>query len=236
MRFGRLSALIAVVVALVLTTGSAAFAHVTPDPASAPKGAGDQEITFRVPNEEPNANTVSLTLQLPQDHPIAAVAAADMPGWTSTVTTRHLDTPLKTDDGSFSDVASVITWTGGTITPGHYGDFRILAMGLPADTDSLTFKAIQGYSDGKTASWIDTGADAQFPAPVVKLAAADAAAADHHAATPTATAKAAPATTSSTSDSSGNALGITGIVVGGVALAAAIVAIVLSRRREPTSS
>ncbi len=226
MRFRRTSALVAVwaVTALAVTvvTGATAWAHVTPDPDTAVKGAGDQVFTFRVPDEKPDADTVSLKLQLPQDHPIAAVEVAEMPGWTSTITTRHLETPLTTDDGSFSDVASEITWTGGSITPGHYGEFKILAMGLPDDTDSLTFKAVQGYSDGTTVSWIDTGKGAEFPAPVVTLTAAV-----HHDAKATTTA----APTSSASSGSDDALGITGIVVGGIALITAIVAVVLSRRR-----
>ena len=237
MRFRRMSALAGVVAVLVVASGSMASAHVTPDPDTAPKGAGDQVFTFRVPNEEPGADTTSLRLQLPQDHPIAAVDVAEMPGWTSTITTRHLDPPLKTDDGSFSDVASEITWTGGSITPGHYGEFKVLAMGLPTDTDTLTFKAVQGYSDGRTVSWVDTGHDAEFPAPVVTLTGA--AGTGHHdgTTTTTITAKAAAASTKpSDSHGSGDALGIVGIVVGGVALAAAIVAIARSRGKASVGS
>jgi uncharacterized protein YcnI len=225
-RFRRLSVWVGLVAVLVLGSGGAASAHVTPDPDTAVKGAGDQVFTFRVPNEDPSAKTTSVRLQLPQDHPIAAVDVLEMPGWTSTLTTRHLDTPLKTDDGSFSDVASEITWTGGSITPGHYVEFKILAMGLPSDTDTLTFKAVQGYSDGTTVSWIDTGHGARFPAPVVTLT--DAGRTGHRAAT------AAPA--SSASGGSGDALGVTGIVVGGVALAAAMVAIALARRTASAGS
>ncbi|MCU1458719.1 MAG: hypothetical protein JWL73_2811 [Actinomycetia bacterium] len=236
MRFRRWSAWAGAVAVVVLATGSTAWAHITTDPATAVKGAGDQVFTFRVPNEEPGASTTSLKLQLPQDHPIAAVDVLEMPGWTSAITTRHLDTPLKTDDGTFSDVASEITWTGGSITPGHYGEFRILAMGLPSDTDTLTFKAVQGYSDGTSVSWIDTGAGAEFPAPVVKLTAAAPAPAgsgsSHHGATAT---TAAPTAATSSHDSSSDALGVTGIIVGAAALVASAVAILLARRKAPVS-
>ncbi len=49
------------------------------------------------------------------------------------------------------------------------------------DTPSLTFKAIQGYSDGTTVSWTEVAApgstaDLEHPAPVLELAAASASA------------------------------------------------------------
>lgn len=230
---------VAATAAALLCVGAlGASAHVTPDPSSAPKGAGDQEIAFRVPNELDDASTVKVVLQLPQDHPIADVAVLAMPGWTSTIQKRHLTTPVKTDDGSFSDVASVITWTGGTIGPGQYGEFTILAMGLPTDTDQLVFKALQTYDNGSTVAWIETQADAEHPAPVVALTsegAADAHGSDGVAHAPaTVGSNTVAATTSTSSDG----LGIIGIIVGAVGLVVALIALVLARgrraRTEPT--
>ena len=205
-----------------LATG--ASAHVTPEPSTAPKGAGDQVITFRVPNEESAASTVSLKLQLPQDHPIAAVQALDTNGWTSAVEMQHLTTPIKTDDGSFEDVASVITWTGGKIAPGHYDEFKILAMGLPDDAGSLTFKAIQTYDDGTTVSWIETQKDAEHPAAVVKLTAADAE-------TPATPVTSTAATTSDSSKGLAAAL-----IIAVLALVVGAGAILNGRKRTPTSA
>ncbi len=59
------------------------------------------------------------------------------------------------------------------IAPGAFGEFVIIAGQLP-DTDSLTFKAIQTYSDGSTVSWTDVAApgskaDLDHPAPVLDL-------------------------------------------------------------------
>ena len=224
-------------VAVVLLVGgiwvSDASAHVTPDPATAPKGAGDQAITFRVPNEMDNASTVTLEIQLPQDHPIAEVDALDTPGWTSTIETRHLDTPIKTDDGSFSDVASVITWKGGSIGPGEYGDFKILAMGLPTDTDALTFKAVQTYDDGQSVSWIETDPAAEHPAAVVALTAADSDSA--HATTNAPTEAAATASKTSSNDSS-KGLAIGAVVVAAVALLVAAGALLSTRRPKPATA
>ena len=217
-----------------------ASAHVTPDPATAPKGAADQVITFRVPNEMDNANTVKLTLQLPQDHPIADVEALAMPGWTDKIQTRHLTTPIKTDDGEVTDVASVITWTGGKIAPGQYGAFKILAMGLPTDTNQLVFKALQGYDNGKTVSWIETQPGAEHPAPVVQLTAAlpEGETTTTVAAAPSATTVPATKTTVADSTSSSNGLGVAGIIVGAIGLVLAIVALIVarSRRTPPTAA
>ena len=162
----------AVLGAIVLGASSAS-AHVTVDPGTATQGAGDQVLTFRVPNEMDNANTTQVKIQLPQDHPIAAVDVLAMPGWTTKVDTVHLAAPIQTDDGTLTDVPSVITWTGGQIKPGEYGEFRVLAMGLPDDTDSLTFKTIQGYDNNQEVSWIDATvagqAEPEHPAPVLTL-------------------------------------------------------------------
>lgn len=220
--------------AFMIAGAFVASAHVTPDPTSAPKGAGDQEITFRVPNELDNTNTVKVVIQLPQDHPIADVEALAMPGWTDKIESRHLTTPIKTDDGSYSDVASVITWTGGKIGPGQYGEFKILAMGLPTDTDQLVFKALQTYDNGSTVSWIETQADAQHPAPVIKLTAEvpDGAAAPT-ATVPAANTSASPtAVTTAKSTSSSNGLGIAGIVIGAIGLIVAVIALVMARSRK----
>lgn len=112
MRVSRWSIASAVVVVVVVASAGAAWAHVSIDPPSAPKGAGDQVITFRVPNEQDTAGTVKLGAQFPPDDPIAAIDALATPDWTAVVETTHLTTPITTDDGSFSDVVSVITWTG----------------------------------------------------------------------------------------------------------------------------
>ena len=219
----------------LIASAFVASAHVTPDPTSAPKGAGDQVITFRVPNELDDANTVKVVLQLPQDHPIADVEVLAMPGWTDTIQMKHLSTPIKTDDGSFSDVASVITWTGGEIAPGQYGEFKILAMGLPTDTDQLVFKALQTYDNGSTTSWIETQADAENPAPVIKLTAE----VPEDGATPATTIAATKtgstqpfATTTAKASSTSTGLAITGIIVGAIGLIVAVIALVLARSRQ----
>ncbi len=171
----RLGVASAAALALVVLTAGAASAHVTLDPPSADKGAADQTIVFRVPNEDDAASTTGLRVQFPTDHPIAAVVPLETPGWTATVKKTTLPTPIKTDDGTVTEVVSEIDWSGGKITPDHFGAFTVLAEGLPSDADSLTFKTIQTYDGGKEVAWIEV-ADAsdpnpEHPAPVLKLTA-----------------------------------------------------------------
>ena len=93
------------------------------------------------------------------------------------VTMTHLATPITTDDGSFTDVASEIVWTGGQIAPGEYESFEVFAQGIPSDADSLSFPTVQTYADGTTVSWIDPtppgGPEPDHPAPVLTLTVAD---------------------------------------------------------------
>jgi hypothetical protein len=170
----------------------------------------------------------------PTDHPIPGVLISPLPGWTSKVTTTKLKTPITTDDGSITEAVSQVTWTKGRIAPGQYQDFSVAFGQLPDDTDSLTFKALQTYSDGNVVRWIDQTQAGQpepeHPAPIVTLTAAGAsddappAKATTPPATPTVTAK-----STSASDSTARGLGIGGLVVGVLGLIAAGFAIARSR-------
>ena len=146
-----------------------------------------------------------------------------------------------------SEAVTQITWraTTGAIRPGEFDTFVISAGPLPKKS-SITFKALQRYSDGKTVSWIQTpapgsSAEPQFPAPTLALAAADQAPGTSR------TASASPSTSSEmsagpsvsaanaadTGDSSGgNGLAIGALVLGGVGvlLGGAALAVVLRRR------
>lgn len=234
MRIARRLGVLGIAAAALVFMAPVASAHITPDPSAAQKGAGDQQIVFRVPNENPKANTVKLVLQLDQAHPIADVDVLSMAGWTSQITTRHLDKAITTDDGTFSDVASEITWSGGKIGPGQFGEFTILAQGLPTDTDKLVFKAIQSYDDGSQVAWIETGADSEHPAPTVTLTSAQPdQAAPGAAATPTP----AMATKTKSSNDSGKGYAIGAIVLAGIGIVIAVAALTtgLARKRPGTN-
>lgn len=237
MRRSKVMTAVVLVTGLVLGWAASASAHVTVDPASAPKGAGDQVLTFRVPNEEASASTVKVEVKFPADHPIAVVDPLATPGWTVDVATTHLSTPIKTDDGSFSDVVSTITWSGGKIPPNQYGEFKVLAQGLPSDVSTLTFPTVQTYDDGKTASWIETTSDAEHPAPTLTLtAAADEKAAASSDASTEATAKATTTSTSTSSSDSSKGIAIAALVVGAIGIVVAGLALAAARKGSGPSA
>jgi uncharacterized protein YcnI len=139
--------------ALVVIAGPA-LAHVEVQPGTAAAGE-PATFSFRVPNEEDNAATVSLTVHLPADDVIPSVQAAPKPGWSADVT------------------ADAVTWSGGRIEPGHAEYFTITTGPLPTDVDSLVFAADQTYSNGDVVSWnepeVNGGAEPAHPAPVLQL-------------------------------------------------------------------
>lgn len=223
-----------------LAIAATASAHVTVSPTSLPQGA-TAELTFKVPNEESAANTVELQLQIPTDHPIAQVLAKPVPGWTITEHTVKLAKPLTTDDGAFTTAVSEIDWTGGSIAPGQYQDFQVSVDPLPSDTTSLTFKAVQTYSNGDVVRWIDlttaANPDPDHPAPVLTLtpvsdATATATASAAAAAGTTGTNSTGSTASSSSSSSSSNALAISGLVLGVIGAACGIGALLFVRKNQ----
>ncbi|HZP29780.1 MAG TPA: DUF1775 domain-containing protein, partial [Acidimicrobiia bacterium] len=75
--------------------------------------------------------------------------------------------------GSFGDVVTKVTWSGGQIVPGAFDLFTVFGGPLPTKTGKLVFKALQTYSDGSVVRWIETptkGAPApENPAPTLTL-------------------------------------------------------------------
>jgi uncharacterized protein YcnI len=221
----RVGAVLTVTAAAVLGFAGPASAHVSVSSDTTPTRGGEATLTFLVPNEKDTARTVKVELDLPQDTPIASVSVKPLPGWTATVQTMKLATPLTNDDGAqITEAVSQIVWTaapGSEIGPGQFQEFEISAGPLP-DVNQVVFKALQTYSDGDIVRWIDepgpgvSEADLQHPAPILKLA-------------PSA---AAPA--SSNSDSVAGAalgLGIAGVVLG---LAGLALGLLMYRRMTAT--
>lgn len=219
--------------AAVVLCALPAFAHVTVDPESVPQGTSDVTLTFRVPSEETNANTTQVDIQFPTDHPIAVVDPADANGWTAKVTTKHLATPITTDDGTITDVASEISWTGGTIAPGDFAEFKVLAQGIPTGVDVLKFPTVQTYSDGTVVSWIQDstpgGAEPDNPTPELALtpAAGDGSSSSSPSGSSSSQA-AAPAASPTVVKKETNSLGVVALVIAALALIASIAA--LARR------
>jgi uncharacterized protein YcnI len=173
-RRARLLLPAALAVVIVVLGATVAGAHVTVVPDNAPKG-GSEILSFSVPNEEQAASTVGVEVLLPTKNPIASVSTKPMPGWTVSAEKTKLSKPVTTDDGQVTEAVSKITWTAtdGGLKPGEFDLFTVSAGPLPTNTNKLTFKVIQSYSDGTTVNWIEAtvkGApEPEHPAPVLTL-------------------------------------------------------------------
>ena len=175
---GRSAAVLAAVAVVVLGLAQPAAAHVTVSSATAVQG-GFAKLTFRVPNEKADAQTVGLEIHLPVDAPVASVSLKPVPGWTAVTERTTLDTPITAHGREISEVVSKITWTateGAVIQAGQFQEFDVSVGPLP-EVDQMIFKALQTYSDGDIVRWIDepatNGTEPEHPAPVLKLAKAD---------------------------------------------------------------
>jgi periplasmic copper chaperone A len=203
-----------------LAVPAVADAHVTVQPNTAAAG-GFTRLNVRVPNERDDASTTKVELQLPDG--FAEASFEPNPGWTVKVTKAKLAQPIKTDDGEVTEGVKQITWSSKDgIPPGAFMDFG-LSVQVPGKAgDTLTFKALQTYSNGEIVRWIGPeGSD--NPAPTVSVTAP---AADEHAA-----AAPAPAAASDTDSGGGSdTLSVIALVVGALGLLAGVAAFATTRR------
>jgi uncharacterized protein YcnI len=229
--------LIGVVTVICLWCG-VATAHVTVSPSSLPQGTDDAILTFRVPNESTTASVVGLRIQFPLAHPIVVLNPEAGSGWTVGVHSTVLPKPITTDDGTFTSTISEIDWSSGSIPVGQFGEFNVLAQGLPTGTDLLTFKAVQLYSDGTTVNWIQVptkaAPDPEHPAPTLVLTAPGKGASGTAPAGGTASTSATPGSVAGGS-SFDNGLAVAAIVLAGLAIGVSVLAVWLGRPRIGTS-
>ena len=209
------SAALGVTGAALLAAAQPASAHVTVSSADAARG-GFAVITFQVPTESDKASTTKLAVGLPADHPLAFVSVEPHPGWSFTLKRTHLEHPVEAEGSKITEVVSEVIWKADSrataIHPGEFGQFNLSVGPLP-DVASLSFPALQTYSDGSVVRWVEQAApgsttEPDHPAPTLQLASSTAASDPG----------AAPAATDSDSDT-GTILGIIGIALGATALA-----------------
>jgi len=214
----------------VVLDAALAGAHVTVSPSSLPQGTSDAILTFRVPNESQSAAVTGLKIQFPLEHPIVLLNPEAGSGWQVTAVKTALPKPVTTDDGTFTSATSEIDWSGGTIPVGQFGEFNVLAQGIPTGTSQLVFKAIQSYSDGTVVSWIQVPDRAvpnpAHPAPTITLTSPRGSAAS---AAPAANAGSGSASSVTTSGS--NALSIAALILAGFAVLLGLLAVWLGRPR-----
>lgn len=211
--------------AIALAAPLAASAHVTLDKNTAAAGSFAL-LSFKVPNESATAGTNKIVVTLPSDTPFAYVSYVPVAGWTTTLTTTTLDTPVEAEGSTITEAVTSVTWTADAGSEVQAGQLQLfpLSLGPVPDTGSIVLPVEQTYTDGTVVSWSDTTEGAEHPAPVLFVN--DAPVADHHGdgdgdgdATVEVTEPDASASGSSSSDDVlARVLGIGGLVLGAIGL------------------
>ena len=172
----RAGAIVAASALVVIGAAGSASAHVTVSSPDAKPG-GYAKLVFRVPTESDNTSTTKLVVSLPKDHPFAHVGAQVKDGWKVEKKEEKLPAAVKVGDVTLTKAITTVTWTATAagIPPNDFDEFSLSVGKLPEGVDALSFPVDQTYSDGEVAKWADVakdGAEAEHPAPTLKLAAA----------------------------------------------------------------
>ncbi|MFD6398742.1 YcnI family protein [Nocardia sp. NPDC060249] len=162
---------VALATGLVLAACGSAAAHVTVDAPGAAQG-GYTVATFKVPTESETASTTALRVTVPN---LKSIRSEPMPGWTSKIE--------RNDKGETVAVAWTADPGNPGVGPGQFQRF-VLSLGPLPKQDTVSFPALQTYSDGKVVAWDQPstgGAEPEKPAPSLTLTANGAAeGGDHH--------------------------------------------------------
>ncbi|MFF1820802.1 YcnI family protein [Kribbella sp. NPDC058245] len=176
--FLRAGAIAAASTLVLAGAAGSASAHVTVSSPDAKPG-GYAKLIFRVPTESDDTLTTKLVVSLPKDTPFAHVGAQVKDGWKVEKTTEKLAAPVKVGDVTLSEAITSVTWTAlkGGIPANDFDEFALSVGRLPDKVDSLSFPAVQTYSDGEVVKWdaappASGGEEPEHPAPTLKLAAA----------------------------------------------------------------
>lgn len=173
--------ILVMVLGLFALSAVPAYAHVTVSSPNATPG-GYATVIFKVPTESDTLSTTGLAVQLPAATPFASVSVQPVTGWKITTKTARLAKPITNDDGDqVSEYVSEIDWKavpGAGIKPGEFQQFPV-SLGAMPDAKSVTFRALQTYSDGSIVKWIEIAApgaktEPDHPAPTLTLTSADA--------------------------------------------------------------
>ncbi len=215
-------AALALAVALLITP--IAQAHVTLQPEEVPAG-GFSRLDVRVPNERDKASTKKVEVKFPSG--FIFISTEPVPGWTAKVKMKKLAKPVEAFGEKHSEEVDTVTFStsGPGVGPGQFLDFG-LSVGLPEKETTLTFKALQTYSNGEVVRWIGAP-DADEPAPQVKLTAAES---EGGSADPGGVSAPAEAEVEDEEDEGSDTLALIALIVGGLGLLAGLAALAASRR------
>jgi periplasmic copper chaperone A len=228
---------------MALSSPALAQAHISLHPNTIPAGAF-VTLDVRVPGEQAGAYAYRVDMLVPPG--FTEIDTQNVPGWSVKEIMTKLSTPIQTEEGPVSEEVSQIVWTGdrsrlGRLEEGQFIQFP-LSIAMPANIagQSLAFKAVQYYSNGKAIHWIGPPS-AEYPAPTVNITAkggvVQEVAGGEAGPTPSQTPAGQSAATSTQAStgaetSSGGAskgLGIAALILGALGLLAGLVALLVAR-------
>jgi periplasmic copper chaperone A len=198
-------------------------------------------LDVRVPGEQEGAYAYKVDMLVPPG--FTEIDTQNVPGWSVKEIVVKPATPIQTDEGPVDEEVSQIVWTGdrsklGRIENGSFIQFP-LSIAMPSNFagQSLAFKTVQYYSNGKVVHWIGAPS-AEFPAPTVNVTAkggviedvAGGEAGPTPGETPVASGAAAAPAGASPSGGASKGLAITALVVGALGLLAGTGGLVAARR------
>jgi uncharacterized protein YcnI len=226
-----------------LAVPAAAGAHVTIQPTEAQAG-GFARLDVRVPNERDDAGTTKVAVKMPPGIFFASYEQQD--GWSVEIKRRKLAQPKEVFGEEQTEEVDTVTFTGRgdtRIGPGQFADFGLSVNVPEGDAGTkLSFPSTQTYSSGEVVRWIGPE-DADEPAPVVTLTAAEGEATDSHGGSAGSqetdaaggAQESAGVSAAEVDDKADKSLAIGALIVGGLGLLAGIGALVASRRSRPAA-
>jgi uncharacterized protein YcnI len=200
--------LLLLAICLMFASASAAWAHVRVSPEEVPADSF-QVLTVRVPTEK-EIPTTGVRVEVPEGFTVSRVQP--VPGW---------DYELEEEGG----VVRAISWSGGELGETEFQEFPIQAR-TPEETGEYAWSAFQTYEDGSVVEWIGPE-DAEEPASVVEVVAADGAEADGHGSA----AQGADTAAQETGGGFTPAAAYGGLGLGALALVVAVLALLAARRK-----
>jgi periplasmic copper chaperone A len=223
-----------------------AQAHISLHPNTIPAGAF-ATLDARVPGEQEGAYAYKVDMLIPPG--FTEIDTQNVPGWSVKEIVVKPASPIQTPEGPVDEEVSQIVWTGdrsklGRLENGSFIQFP-LSIAMPSDIagQSLAFKTVQYYSNGKVIHWIGPPSG-EYPAPTVNVTAkggviedvAGGEAGPTPGETPTGqSAEVAPASTgpnaaASTSGGASKGLAIAALVLGALGLIAGVGGLLAARR------
>jgi periplasmic copper chaperone A len=217
-----------------LAVPATAGAHVTVQPQSGIEAGGFARIDVRVPNERDNASTEKVVVDVPPG--FYSLNYEPVPGWTIKVNKEKLAAPVEQFGEQVTEQVKDVSFTADSekdaIQPGQFQQFGLSGGPVPGKAgQSLSFPAIQTYSNGEVVRWIDKDPEAESPASTLKLLPAEGEGG---------TAPATPAKDDTASnaaskedvdDKASKGLGVAALIVGALGLVVGIAAFAASRRK-----